>query len=53
MRSQMHGYQVTSVDKIKSTHKCALFQQCGLGKTVSALTAIADIKPQRVLIDAP
>lgn len=53
MRSQMHGYQVTSVDKIKSTHKCALFQQCGLGKTVSALTAIADIKPQRVLIVAP
>lgn len=49
----MHGYQVTSVDKIKSTHKCALFQQCGLGKTVSALTAIADIKPQRVLIVAP
>ncbi len=53
MRSQMHGYQATSVDKIKSTHKCALFQQCGLGKTVSALTAIADIKPQRVLIVAP
>lgn len=53
MRSQMHGYQVTSVDKIKSTHKCALFQQCGLGKTVSALTAIADINPQRVLIVAP
>lgn len=53
MRSQMHGYQVTSVNKIKSTHKCALFQQCGLGKTVSALTAIADIKPQRVLIVAP
>ena len=53
MRSQMHGYQATSVDKIKSTHKCALFQQCGLGKTVSALTAIADINPQRVLIVAP
>lgn len=53
MQSQMHGYQVTSVDKIKSTHKCALFQQCGLGKTVSALTAIADINPQRVLIVAP
>ena len=52
-QSQMHGYQVTSVDKIKSTHKCALFQQCGLGKTVSALTAIADINPQRVLIVAP
>ncbi len=49
----MHGYQATSVDKIKSTHKCALFQQCGLGKTVSALTAIADINPQRVLIVAP
>lgn len=53
MRSQMHTYQVTSVDKIKSAHKCALFQQCGLGKTVSALTAIADINPQRVLIVAP
>lgn len=52
-RSQMHAYQVTSVDKIKSTPKCALFQQCGLGKTVSALTAIADINPQRVLIVAP
>ena len=52
-KQQMHGYQVTSVDKIKSTHKCALFQQCGLGKTVSALTAIADINPQRVLIVAP
>ena len=49
----MHAYQVTSVDKIKSTPKCALFQQCGLGKTVSALTAIADINPQRVLIVAP
>ena len=52
-RSQMHSYQVTSVDKIKTTHKCALFQQCGLGKTVSALTAIADINPKRVLIVAP
>lgn len=52
-KQQMHGYQITSVDKIKSTHKCALFQQCGLGKTVSALTAIADINPQRVLIVAP
>lgn len=52
-KQQMHSYQVTSVDKIKSTHKCALFQQCGLGKTVSALTAIADINPQRVLIVAP
>jgi SNF2 family DNA or RNA helicase len=49
----MHSYQVTSVDKIKTTHKCALFQQCGLGKTVSALTAIADINPKRVLIVAP
>ena len=53
LKKQMHAYQATSVDKIKSTPKCALFQQCGLGKTASALTAIADINPQRVLIVAP
>lgn len=52
-RENMHKYQRTSVDYIKSNNKCALFQQCGLGKTVSALTAIADINPTRVLVVAP
>ena len=52
-RENMHKYQHTSVDYIKSNSKCALFQQCGLGKTVSALTAIADINPTRALVVAP
>jgi SNF2 family DNA or RNA helicase len=53
-KSQLHKYQQTSVEYIKENQKCALFQQCGLGKTISTLTAISElIDIRRVLIIAP
>lgn len=37
--SDMHEYQLTSVDHIINNTHCALFLEMGLGKTVSSLTA--------------
>lgn len=42
-RSNLHGYQLKAIDHIKSRHSSALWLDMGLGKTVSALTAITDI----------
>lgn len=57
MREQMHDYQRKAVAKILSTPKCALWLDMGLGKTVSTLTALADMFESfeigRVLIIAP
>ena len=56
-RSDLHAYQRHAVDFIKDTPNCALWLDMGLGKTVSTLTAIADLiaskDVQRVLIIGP
>lgn len=55
--SALHDYQKSAVSFILDTPYCALFLECGLGKTVTTLTAIAyhqlfsDLK--KVLVIAP
>ena len=43
-RNQLHEYQERAVEWIKNHKSCALFLEMGLGKTVSTLTAIAELK---------
>ena len=56
-RDNLHDYQIKAVDFILSNPKCALWVQMGLGKTVSTLTAVADMldsfSVSRVLVIAP
>lgn len=56
-RTDLHAYQQQAVDFIKATPNCALWLDMGLGKTVSTLTAIADLvagkEVKRVLIIGP
>ncbi|WAX10902.1 hypothetical protein BV741P2_00006 [Phocaeicola phage BV741P2] len=56
-RKQMHDYQNRAVDMIESEPYCALFLACGLGKTVTTLTAISDLLEgcviSKVLVIAP
>lgn len=56
-RKDLHGYQRTAVDHIKEHPESTLFLDMGLGKTVSTLTAIADLidffEVSKVLIVAP
>ena len=42
-REQMHEYQKYCVDFILNHKTSAIFLDCGLGKTVTALTAINDL----------
>lgn len=56
-RNQLHRYQVQGVEHIKNNPECALFLDMGLGKTVTTLTAVADLieyfEVTKVLIVAP
>jgi SNF2 family DNA or RNA helicase len=57
-RNDLHAYQERSIEFINKTKKCALWLDMGLGKTVSTLTALQDLKEQGelnspVLIIAP
>ena len=56
-RNQLHKYQVQGVEHIKDNPECALFLDMGLGKTVTTLTAVADLieyfEVTKVLIVAP
>jgi SNF2 family DNA or RNA helicase len=56
-REDMHDYQNTAVDFIKENPYCALWLSMGLGKTVSAATAVRellwDFEIARCLIIAP
>ena len=56
-RKQMHDYQNRAVDMIEKEPYCVLFLSCGLGKTVTTLTAIADLLDgciiSKVLVIAP
>ena len=42
-RSQLHNYQLRSIEHVKKTKRCALFLDMGLGKTISTLTALNEL----------
>lgn len=57
-RSNLHGYQESSVEHIVENSHCGLFLDMGLGKTVSSLTAInylmyEDLDIEKALVIAP
>lgn len=56
-KEQLHDYQVKAVDMIVNNFNCGLFLDMGLGKTVSTLTAIRELREigfiDKVLIIAP
>lgn len=56
-REQLRGFQRAAAQFIKDTKRCALFIEMGLGKTVTVLTAVADLQRElelgRVLIVGP
>lgn len=56
-RDELKSYQKAGVQFIKDTKRCALFIDMGLGKTVTVLTAIADLQAElelgRVLVVGP
>lgn len=56
-KEQLHDYQVKAADMIVNNFNCGLFLDCGLGKTVSTLTAIQELREigfiDKVLIIAP
>ena len=56
-RHDLHGYQVNAVNYIRNVRRCALFFDMGLGKTVTALTAVSDALDDllitRVLVISP
>lgn len=56
-RDSLHDYQRKAADFIKSQKSCALWVDMGLGKTITTLTAVADLMDLftvgRVLVIAP
>lgn len=56
-KEQLHDYQVKAVDMIVNNFNCGLFLDMGLGKTVSTLTAIQELREigfiDKALIIAP
>lgn len=56
-RELLHGYQNRAVEFVKNTDKCALWLDMGLGKTLTTLTAVADLSDSfdinKTLIIAP
>ena len=56
-RSDLHSYQLRAVDFIQQRKRCALWLDMGLGKSVTTLTAAADLLDgfavSRVLVIAP
>jgi hypothetical protein len=52
-RAAMFGYQNTIVERIESTKEQAAFVNMGLGKTISALTAMLDLDSFPALVVAP
>lgn len=58
MKYAAHGYQVYATNKIIEQKACGLFLEMGMGKTVAALTAAAELlydrfEVERVLVIAP
>ena len=52
-RNNLHSYQRTGVEYIKTHPFCGLFLDMGLGKTTTTLTAIAELGLTNVLVIAP
>lgn len=52
-KKQMHEYQTRLVEKAKHIPNIGLFMECGLGKTVTALTIISEHLDKPTLIVAP
>ena len=52
-RSQLHDYQKRVIEQAKSTQHIGLFMECGLGKTPTALTIMAEQYEGCTLIIAP
>jgi len=50
--SDLHDYQLTSIDHILDNTHCALFLEMGLGKTVSTLTAVNKLMFEELDIDS-
>ena len=50
MEFQPHAYQKHCIDRILTTKKLALFLDMGLGKTVTTLTAVRELKCDRFLV---
>lgn len=51
-RSNLHDYQVRGVNHIIDNEYCALFLDCGLGKTVTTLTAIKELLDNCIISNA-
>jgi len=56
-RSELHRYQVSAIEFVKSQPKCGLFLDMGLGKTVASLTVASDFLDNffinKILVIAP
>lgn len=56
-RSDLRAYQHRAIGHIKALKNCALYVDCGLGKTVSTLTAFVDMQDscdvRKMLVVAP
>ena len=56
-RDMLHEYQLEAIEQINTIPKSALWLQMGLGKTISTLTAITDLRDSftvcKVLVIAP
>lgn len=56
-RNDLHDYQLKAIDFIIEEERCALLLDMGMGKSVSTLTAIKDLKDsfavKKVLVIAP
>lgn len=50
---KLHDYQLRIVEFLRTTDKAILSVDMGLGKTISVLTYIDELKPKSVLIVAP
>lgn len=51
-RDQLHSYQNRGVQHIIDNEFCALFLECGLGKTVTTLTAIKELLDNCIITNA-
>lgn len=50
----LHDYQIQAKDFIKQHESCALYLDMGMGKTLTTLVALLEIKPQgHILVVAP
>lgn len=51
-RNNLHPYQERAIEHIMNNEYCALFLDCGLGKTVTTLTAIKELLDNCIISNA-